>query len=225
MTVALKPRARTNVGSRVISLNVLHAEVPDVGGSMPFTSIDKRSVEGSRLVTSDGIMGDQRSDMKHHGSPDQAVYAYSDEDYGWWSVEIDQTLTPGKFGENLTTTGVDLNNLVIGTVVKVGSAKLKVTKPRIPCATFGRWMKQDQWVKRFSDAERVGAYLGVIESGEITAGDEFEIESVPNHGVTILDYLKVHTGDRDPVRVANLVACPDLSEEAREKFAKCTVTN
>lgn len=206
--------------ARVISLNVLFAEVPDEGGTMPFTSIDKRPVEDSRWVNSDGVQGDKRSDMVHHGSLDQAVYAYSAEDYGWWSVELDQTLNAGQFGENLTTAGVDLNNLVIGTVVKVGDTKLKVTKPRIPCQTFARWIKQDQWVKRYADSERIGTYFAVIDAGEVSAGDEFEILSVPDHGVTILDYLKVHMGDRDPVRLSNLIACPDLNEEAREKFSK-----
>lgn len=206
--------------ARVISLNVVFAEVPDEGGTMPFTSIDKRPVEDSRFVTSDGVAGDKRSDMKHHGSPDQAVYAYSSEDYGWWSVELDQKLTAGQFGENLTTAGIDLNNLVIGSVFTVGSARLRATKPRIPCATFGRWMQQDQWVKRFTAENRIGAYFEVLDAGEITAGDEFELESTPDHGVTILDYFKVHTGDRDPERVKKCSQCPDIALETREKFSK-----
>ena len=208
------------MAAHVVSLNVLFAEVPDVGGSVGITSIDKRPVENSRMVTSAGVAGDKRSDMKHHGSPDQAVYAYAKEDYSWWSNELQQELTPGQFGENLTTNGIDLNNLVIGTVVKCGSAKLRVTKPRIPCSTFSRWMQQDQWVKRFSDQGRVGTYLAVLESGEIKAGDEFLVDSVPSHGVTILDYFKVHTGDREVTRVTKCANCQDIDVETREKFSK-----
>ena len=208
------------MAAHVVSLNVLFAEIPDVGGSVGITSIDKRPVEGSRLVTSSGVAGDKRSDMKHHGSPDQAVYAYAQEDYSWWSNELQRELTPGQFGENLTTNGIDLNNLVIGSVVKCGNAKLRVTKPRIPCSTFSRWMQQDQWVKRFSDQGRVGTYLAVLESGEIKAGDKFLVDSVPSHGVTILDYFKVHTGDRDVTRVTKCANCQDIDVETREKFSK-----
>jgi predicted adenine nucleotide alpha hydrolase (AANH) superfamily ATPase len=50
--------------------------------------------------------------------------------------------------------------------------------------------------------------------------DEFEIIEVPNHDVTILDYFKVHTGDRDQERVNRCVNCPDIELEARDKFAK-----
>lgn len=208
------------MAAHVVSLNVLFAEIPDVGGSVGITSIDKRPVEGSRLVTSSGVAGDKRSDMKHHGSPDQAVYAYAQEDYSWWSNELQRELTPGQFGENLTTNGIDLNNLVIGSVVKCGNTKLRVTKPRIPCSTFSRWMQQDQWVKRFSDQGRVGTYLAVLESGEIKAGDEFLVDSVPSHDVTILDYFKVHTGDRDVTRVTKCANCQDIDVETREKFSK-----
>ena len=208
------------MAAHVVSLNVLFAEIPDVGGSVGITSIDKRPVETSRMVTSSGVAGDKRSDMKHHGSPDQAVYAYAQEDYSWWSNELQRELTPGQFGENLTTNGIDLNNLVIGSVVKCGNTKLRVTKPRIPCSTFSRWMQQDQWVKRFSDQGRVGTYLAVLESGEIKAGDEFLVDSVPSHGVTILDYFKVHTGDRDVTRVTKCANCQDIDVETREKFSK-----
>ena len=208
------------MSARVASLNVLFAEIPDVGGTVGVTSIDKRPISETRLVTTNGVAGDKRSDLKHHGSPDQAVYAYAQEDYSWWSEQLKQTLSPGQFGENITTTGIDLNNLVIGSVIKCGGAKLRVTKPRIPCSTFSRWMQQDQWVKRFSDEGRVGTYLAVLEPGEITTGDEFVVESVPDHGVTILDYFQVHTGDRDFNRVTKCANCPDIDSDTREKFSK-----
>jgi MOSC domain-containing protein YiiM len=206
--------------AKVVSLNVVYDQVPDVGGTVGITSIDKRPVKDAREVTTSGVAGDSRSDMEYHGSPNQAVYAFALEDYDWWSAQLEMALTPGQFGENLTTTGIDLNALIIGTKVKVGSALLQVTTPRIPCGTFQRWMNLDQWVKRFTQGGRPGTYLRVLENGLVKASDEFEIIEVPNHDVTILDYFKVHTGDRDQERVNRCVNCSDIELEARDKFAK-----
>lgn len=206
--------------AKVISLNVVHQVVPDVGGSVGVTSIDKRPVTGSRLVTDSGVTGDQRSDMKHHGSPRQAVYAYAKEDYQWWETELGLALNCGQFGENLTTENINLNNLVIGSQLKIGNAVLRVTAPRIPCGTFQRWMNLDQWVKRFTEANRAGAYFEVVNPGEITAEDTIEIKSSPDHGVTISDYFLVYTGDRDVTRVERCANCPDIDSQTREKFAK-----
>lgn len=208
------------MSAKVISLNVVHDVIPDVGGTVGITAIDKRPVTGHRQVTTAGISGDQRSDLKHHGSPTQAVYAYAKEDYAWWQKELGFNLSFGQFGENLTTENFDLTNLVIGTKIKIGDTQLRATAPRIPCGTFARWMNLDQWVKRFTDGERVGSYFEVLASGEISAGDEIEVISAPDHAVTVLDYFRVHTGDRDQVRVEKCVNCVDILPEVREKFSK-----
>jgi MOSC domain-containing protein YiiM len=109
--------------AQVQSLNVVFAEIPDVGGSVGRTSIDKRPVGDRRSVTSDGVFGDQRSDMKHHGASTQAVYAYAQEDYDWWSAELGRDFNAGVFGENLTTSNIDLNALVVGTKIRIGSVR------------------------------------------------------------------------------------------------------
>ena len=201
----------------VISLNVVHAEIPDEGGSVGITAIDKRSVSDRRVVTTDGVAGDKRSDMKHHGHTDQAVYAYASEDYAWWSQQVGYEIAPGAFGENLTTVGVDWDAIAIGTVVHIGTAVLQVSTARIPCGTFQRWMGQDQWVKRFTEAGRCGAYLRVIMSGEIGADDEIVIAEVPGHHVSILDLLRVWTGTRESAQLTRVAECVDTPEDMREK--------
>ena len=208
------------MSAKVISLNVVHERVPDVGGSVGETAIDKRPVNTAKAVTENGVADDHRADMLHHGSPNQAVYAYAKEDYDWWATELSLERKPGVYGENLTTTGIDLNNIEIGSKVKVGSVVLQATAPRIPCGTFQRWLKLDHWVKRFTEGGRPGTYFRVLVPGEVTAGDEFIVTERPAHGVTILDYFKVQSGDRDQNRVQSLVNCSDLDEVSREKFAK-----
>lgn len=211
--------SETNSSAKVLSLNVVHAVIPDVGGSVGITSIDKRSVSDSRQVTTAGVAGDQRSDIPSHGMPEQAVYAYAREDYEWWEVELDKEIPAGKFGENLTTVGIDVTNAVIGQTWRIGSTLLQVTGPRIPCGTFARFMEEDKWVKRFMAEGMPGTYFQVLEAGEITAGDEIKIESTPEHGVTVSDVYQLVAGDRDADRLARVIACPELPEEMRTQVS------
>ena len=211
--------SETNSSAKVLSLNVVHAVIPDVGGSVGITSIDKRSVSDSRQVTTAGVAGDQRSDIPSHGMPEQAVYAYAREDYEWWEVELDKEIPAGKFGENLTTVGIDVTNAVIGQTWRIGTTLLQVTGPRIPCGTFARFMEEDKWVKRFMDEGMPGTYFQILEAGEITAGDEIKIESTPEHGVTVSDVYQLVAGDRDADRLARVIACPELPEEMRTQVS------
>lgn len=201
----------------VISLNVVHAEIPDVGGSIGVTSIDKRPVTDRRVVTTAGVAGDQRSDMKHHGHTDHAVYAYGVEDYEWWSKELGRELHAGVFGENLTTIGVDWNAIQVGTIVCVGTAVLQVSTPRIPCGSFQRWLGEEQWVKRFNEAGRWGSYLRVLEAGELGTGDEITFDSFPSHDVSIADIARVYTGARVEEQLKRVAECVDTPEDTRIK--------
>ena len=203
--------------AHVLSLNVLHAEVPDVGGSVGITAIDKRPVVDRRGVTSAGVAGDKRSDEKHHGHTDQAVYAYGLEDYEWWSEQLGRQLGAGIFGENLTTIGIDWNAITVGTVVRIGTSELQVSRPRIPCGTFQRWLDEEHWVKRFNDSGRWGSYLRVLTAGDLGAGDEIVILSTPEHGVSILDLARVHTGERILDQLNRVRDCEDTPDSIREK--------
>jgi MOSC domain-containing protein YiiM len=55
--------------------------------------------------------------------------------------------------------------------------------------TFARWMGEEDngWVRRFSDARRLGVYLRVVSTGSVQAGDAIEVESAPEGAPTILD--------------------------------------
>ncbi|MEV6569385.1 MOSC domain-containing protein [Streptomyces kronopolitis] len=161
-----------------------------VGG----TGIDKRPVDGPVAVTApgpkgtggSGLAGDAVVDLRHHGGDDQAVYAYSREDLDDWEQELGRELANGSFGENLTTAGVELTGALIGDRWRVGPRLLlEVSCPRIPCRTFQGWLGEHGWLKRFTQAAVPGAYLRVIEPGEISAGDAVELVHRPVHEVTI----------------------------------------
>jgi len=149
------------------------------------SGIDKRPVTGRVAVHQLGLDGDVQVNKKHHGGEGQAVYAYAQDDADWWAAELDRELPPGRFGENLRTSGLDLRTAVLGERWRVGTALLQVTSWRTPCANFARWWGVPDLVKRFAAHGATGAYLRVLETGEIAAGDAIEVLDRPDHGVTV----------------------------------------
>jgi MOSC domain-containing protein YiiM len=168
-----------------------------------------------------GLSGDRVFDVKHHGGTDQAVYAYAREDLDFWAAEIGRPLGNGVFGENLTTEGVDVSGALIGERWRVGSdVVLEVSCPRIPCGTFQGWLAQEGWIRRFTEAARPGAYLRVIEPGEIRAGDPMVIEHRPGHDVTVGLTFRAFT--LEPELLPLLVAAEALPDEDKELARKRT---
>ena len=68
------------MSARVVSVNVGTPVDQEWAGKLGRTAIVKRAVEGPVRVRELGLEGDQVGDTKHHGGPDQAVYAYAAED-------------------------------------------------------------------------------------------------------------------------------------------------
>ncbi|MGW1404804.1 MOSC domain-containing protein [Streptomyces sp. NPDC002403] len=180
---------------RLLSVNAGRPKAVDhTDAPAGLTGIDKRPVEGSVRVSDpgpkgtggSGLAGDAVCDLRHHGGSDQAVYAFAREDLDGWERELGRPLANGAFGENLTTAGLDVSGARIGERWRVGPALvLEVTSGRIPCRTFAGHLDEPRWVRRFTQAAAPGAYLRVIEPGEIRAGDPVEIVHRPDHDVTV----------------------------------------
>ncbi|MFH8804492.1 MOSC domain-containing protein [Streptomyces sp. NPDC017936] len=192
---------------RLLSVNVGRPKnVPGTKRPGAVTGIDKRPVEGPVRVAApgpkgtagSGLAGDAVCNLRHHGGNDQAVYAVAREDLDDWERELGRTLANGVFGENLTTTGLDVSGARIGERWRIGSELvLEVTAGRIPCATFQGHMGERGWVGRFTRKAATGAYLRVIVPGEIRAGDPVEIVHLPAHEVTARMQFQAVTTHRE----------------------------
>lgn len=183
-------------------------------GSEGRTGIDKRSVDGRVSVKNNGVEGDVIVDRKNHGGYDAAVYAYAQEDLMWWETEIGLSIAFGRFGENLTTEGIDVTNAVIGERWSVGNAILEVSQPRIPCRVFAGFWERPTLIKEFTKAGRPGSYLRIVQEGEIGRGDEIVIIHRPRHGITIADLYAAKSGERS--RIGEISNVAELSESYRE---------
>ncbi|MEU6237059.1 MOSC domain-containing protein [Kitasatospora sp. NPDC047058] len=187
------------------------------------TGIDKQPADGPVAVSAPGpkgtgevgLAGDRVYDVKHHGGTDQAVYAYAREDLDGWQAELGRPLPDGVFGENLTTLGVDVNGALIGERWRIGpEVVLEVSCPRIPCGTFQGWLDRDGWIKRFTQAALPGAYLRVVEPGDIRAGDRIDLVHRPGHDVTIALAFRAMT--LEPHLLPGLSAADALPAELRD---------
>ncbi|SDT27752.1 MOSC domain-containing protein YiiM [Friedmanniella luteola] len=213
----------------ILSVNVGRAE-PNPYKSARSTGIGKRPVTGpvelrapgaKRGGLGSGLVGDFIGDTRHHGGDLQAVYAFQREDLDAWEARLGRALPDGSFGENLTTTGMDVNEARVGEVWQIGdTAQLRVTSPRIPCATFRGWMGERAWAKTFVEAGRPGTYLSVVVPGTVAAGDRVEVVHRPDHDVTAALVFRATTTERD--LLPSLLAAgddlePEIAEAARER--------
>jgi MOSC domain-containing protein YiiM len=181
--------------AHVLTVNVAHPR-PNPDNERKVTGIDKRPADGAVAVRApgpmhgglgSGLVGDTIGNRLVHGGDDQAVYAYAREDLDDWQTELDREIANGVFGENLTTTGVDVTNCVIGERWRVGSdgLELEVSRPRTPCRTFAAWLEINGWLKTFTRTAIPGAYFRLVTPGTVRAGDEIVVTERPDHDVTV----------------------------------------
>ena len=200
---------------KVLSVNLTHSvHTGEWTGSEGKTGIDKRAVDGPITFANEEVTGDVIVDRNHHGGFDQAVYAYSREDADWWQNQLGITIDNGRFGENLTTSGIDVNQALVGERWKIGSTILEVSQPRIPCRVFAGFWQRPTLIKEFMESGKPGTYLRIIQEGQINAGDVIEIVFKPDHQITIADLYAAKNGERS--KVQEIAAVKELSIKYQE---------
>jgi len=185
---------------QIESVNLGVTETISHGKRTVTTGIRKIPVTESVEVNELGLQGDQVLDTRHHGGPDQAVYAYSVDDYEWWAAETGRDFYAGLFGENLTIRGLPID-MYIGDRLLIGDVVLEATSARIPCGTLATRMADPKFGQRFRKAERPGIYFRVLNAGVVTCGDSVTLVEGGAGSVTVLDlfrfaYEKKHDTDR-----------------------------
>jgi MOSC domain-containing protein YiiM len=207
---------------RVLSVNVgLPREVLWRGKPVT-TGIYKEPVPGRVPLRRLNLDGDRQADLRVHGGPDKAVYAYPSEFYELWSRERPEfVLGPGTFGENLTTEGLLDSEVSIGDRFGVGTAELVVTQPRLPCFKLGIKMGRDEFVLEFLERGLLGFYLAVAREGDVAAGDPIvELRRDPR-GFPVTEVARLYASDRDDIAGMRRAAELDvLPESWRDYFRK-----
>jgi MOSC domain-containing protein YiiM len=207
----------------VLSVNVARVRPNPDAPSRP-TGIDKAATDAEVMVRApgpmrsglgSGLVGDTIGNQKLHGGDDQAVYAYAREDLDRWEAELARPLANGVFGENLTTSGVDVTETRIGERWRIGDdgLLLEVSAPRTPCRTFSAFLRLDNWIKTFTEAAKPGAYFRVVSPGVVRTGDAISIDYRPDHDVTVGLVFRARMAE--PELLPQLVRADALSSELK----------
>ena len=150
-----------SVYGSIVSVQV--GRIAPLGSRQVPSAFVKRPIAVRVMVERLGLAGDQQADLRVHGGPDKAIYCYPSEHYAKWLAErpsAESLLVSGGFGENLTTLGLDEDQLCLGDVLRIGGVTVQVTQPRRPCFKLGL---------RFADTQMLRALLRSGRSGCICA--------------------------------------------------------
>lgn len=204
---------------KLLSVNVAQPRTVTYRARTYPTAIFKQPVAGRVMVRRLNIDGDAQGNLKTHGGPDMAVYAFGHENYVLWEREYGRKLAFGAFGENLTVTGMDEAEISVGDEFRVGTARLQVTEPRTPCHKLAMKFEDDDLPRRFAATGHVGFYFRVLEEGEIGAGDDIvALARDPAH-LTIAEVLALWADKGAGVgALARAVKVAALSATWRRRF-------
>ena len=188
---------------KVVSLNVAVPRTMVWKGHEVRTGIFKEPVDGPVMLRRLNLDGDRQSDLTVHGGPAKAVYAYPSEHYPLWKSELPGMVLPwGMFGENLTTEGLNEEEIHIGDQFRIGEAVVMVTQPRTPCYKLALKFQRDDMLKRMLTNGRSGFYLAVTQQGVVQSGDAIERIHEDSERISVAE---INTLYRDGAKDANLL--------------------
>jgi MOSC domain-containing protein YiiM len=184
---------------RLLSVNLATERSFRYRGRDIRTGIYKKPAGGRVLLRTLGLDGDFQADPSVHGGPEKAAYVYPSEHYPYFRELLRRPdLSPGFFGENLTTEGLLEDGVRAGDVLRIGTAVVQVTAPRTPCFKLGAKVGSPAFVGTFLNSRRLGFYLSVVEEGEVGAGDPIRVIASDAGGPTLAGLIEKHYFARMP---------------------------
>jgi MOSC domain-containing protein YiiM len=178
----------------VLSVNVGRPRSIRVGDRTVRSAIGKAPALRRVRVGLTNLDGDRQADLRVHGGPNKAVYAYDLSGYAYWEGELGRELPHGQFGENLTVEGMPETEVRIDDVYRVGSALLQVSQPRSPCFKLALHMGRPDFPAAFLASGRTGFYLRVLEEGDVGAGDSVTLVERDPRSLSVLDTARREWG-------------------------------
>ena len=142
------------------------AKVTSVNSSAK-KEVRKKETELVRLVRGQGIEGDA-----HAGNWHRQISMLAEESIDKMRALGLTSLTPGAFAENITTRGIDLMHLPVGTRLRLGEALVAVTQIGKECHNDGCAIQKTtgQCVMPTD-----GIFVIVLEEGVVRAGDDVTV--------------------------------------------------
>ncbi|MBB6669212.1 MOSC domain-containing protein [Cohnella nanjingensis] len=204
----------------LLSVNVGRAEEREYKGKPARSGIGKRRVMQEVALGGTGLANDEQADTVNHGGPDKAVCVYPYRHYAYWEDVLGQSLSFGAFGENFTVDEVAEPDVRIGDVFAIGTAKVQVSQPRVPCWKLAMKWGLDELPALVLDTGATGFYLRVLEPGLVSPGPLTLIAQHPA-GLTVAEANRImHKDKRDADGIRRLLAVDALADSWRDSLAR-----
>ena len=206
---------------RIVALSVSKPKIIHHKGREVSTGIYKVPVQGPRMVRKTNIDGDVQADLKVHGGPNKAVYAFPFEHYAYYQEKFGQEQFEfGQFGENLTTEGMLESDVRIGDRYRVGEVVFEVSQPRSPCFKFAIKMGSPDAIKACLSSGKTGFYFRVLSEGMIQSGDTIQREFSNDAAPSVEETHRLYYFDKQNIDgLKQAVQCIALAEVWKNEFA------
>jgi len=158
---------------KVVSLNIGEKKTLIWRGKNVVTGIFKSAVKGPVFLGKEDVDRDNVIDRRVHGGTDKAVYVFSLEHYEYFkNLHPKLTWQFGMFGENLTFSRLNEDEINVGDIYQLGETILQASQPRQPCYKLGIRFEDPAIIKQFWSTTKSGVYFKVLKTGLIRIDDE-----------------------------------------------------
>ena len=185
------------------------------------SSIFRDRIEGPVAISLAGLVGDKVA-QPYHGGPGAAICVHLADHYAFWNERLFTDLQAGAVGENITLQDITEYQVCVGDYIRLGTALVQVSGPRVPCANLARRIGRSDWVKMTILENRTGFYLRVLEPGVVQAGDTWFLKERLNFKGSIPAINRCMYLDFDPSFAQGMLEMQGLEEwwkeQARQKL-------
>lgn len=168
-------------------------EPKPIGPQNTPSGIFKKSITRC-LLTETGFEGDTQVDKRVHGGPEKALYHFPEDNYALLRqalAHLESEFIPGSIGENLSSIGLNDQQVHIGDIVRIGEALVQVSQPRRPCWKVNHKYRNGHIASLLMSQGISGWYYRVLEEGVISAGDSFQLEERLEGSIAVADVWSI----------------------------------
>lgn len=211
---------QTPLSYPLLSVNVGRAVEREYKGKPARSGIGKRQVLQEIDLGWTGLSDDEQADMVNHGGPDKAVCVYAYRHYAYWEDVLGQSLEFGAFGENFTVDELVETDVRIGDVFAVGTARVQVSQPRVPCWKLAMKWGVDELPALVIETGATGFYLRVLEPGRVRPGPLVLVSRDPA-GITVAEANRImHKDKQDTDGIRRLLGVEALADSWRDSLTR-----
>jgi len=194
---------------------------PMPGDGRP-TGIFKAPVNGCVRIGPEGLESDAQADRRVHGGPEKAVHQLPLENHQRLAQrfpELAAGFVAGGLGENISTAGMDENDVCIGDVFALGSVRLQLNQPRSPCWKIDARHGREGIAQYVAEQGIAGWYFRVLEPGLTQSGDELRLLERNPEPVSLRELWQLQAQTRpDLARLELLTNSPGLNPGWRQRL-------